>query len=54
MVEMPPRKSAGFVLQALAAFAIVESAWAMTRTELGFVCAAWSWTLPLAVYGCPR
>ncbi len=25
-----------------------------TRTVLGFVCAAWSWTLPLAEYGCPR
>ena len=31
-----------------------ESEWMTARTVLGFVCALWSWTLPLAVYGWPR
>ena len=53
-VEMPPRISPGFVLQAEATCASVDSAVAITFTVLGFVCALCSWTLPLAVYGWPR
>jgi len=53
-VEMPPAIVPGFVLHCAAAASIRIRACASTRTVLGFVCAAWSWTLPLAEYGWPR
>jgi hypothetical protein len=53
-VEMPPRKSPGFVLHCVATSAITDPACAICLTVLGFVCAACSWTLPLDEYGWPR
>src|SRR5439155_23141355 len=50
-VEIPPRMSAGFALHVVATWSTIDSAWAIWRTVLGLVCAAWSWTLPLAEYG---
>src|SRR5258706_9371962 len=50
-VEMPPEIVPGFVLHCAATASMMIRACARTRTVLGFVCAAWSCTLPLAEYG---
>src|SRR5581483_5676458 len=53
-VEIPPRMSPGFASHWRATFSTTSSECAIWRTVLGFVCAAWSCTFPLAEYGWPR
>src|SRR5882757_8289649 len=53
-VEIPPRKAPALVLHSAATALTMLVAWAITLTVLGFVCAAWRCTFPLAEYGCPR